>query len=248
MSHRFYVPGVHAVGETVALPAEEAEHAARVLRLKVGASVGVFDGRGGEYTGVVISANKHVSVRIDGLGTPAAEPTVSVTLVHAVAKGDKMDEVVRDAVMMGVAAILPIVTARSETSVGALARGRRTDRWRRVAVASAKQCGRAVVPEVREACALQPTAGWLDAVGIPAPRLLLVEPSVEAGSSVDASRVPRPAGQTVALLVGPEGGWAPEETAALAEGCQRVCLGARTLRADRAALVAVAALFAVWGE
>jgi 16S rRNA (uracil1498-N3)-methyltransferase len=248
VSYRFYVPDVRAVGDTVALPADEAEHAARVLRLKAGAPVGVFDGRGGEYTGVIVSASKSVTVHIAGLATAAAEPEVSVTLVHAVLKGDKMDEVVRDAVMIGVAAIRPIVTTRSETSLGALRRGGRVERWRRVAVASAKQCGRAVVPDVQEVCALQPAAQWLDTGGIPPPRLLLVEPSVGAGQTVKAADVPRPAGQAVALVVGPEGGWTPEEVAGLSEACVRVGLGPRTLRADRAALVAVASLFAVWGS
>lgn len=232
----------------MSLPVDEAEHAARVLRLKAGAPVGVFDGRGGEYTGVIVSTDGHVSVRVDGRGAAAAEHPVSVTLVHAVLKGDKMDDVVRDAVMMGVTAIRPIVTSRSETSLGALARGGRVHRWRRVAVASAKQCGRAIVPDVQEASALQPAAEWLDTAGIAAPRLLLVEPSVEAGHTVDAANVPRPTGQAVALVVGPEGGWTPEEVAGLSEACTRVCLGPRTLRADRAALVAVAALFAVWGS
>lgn len=247
MSHRFFVPDVRAVGDTVLLPVDEAEHAARVLRLKVGAPIGVFDGRGGEYTGVIVSTDGHVSVRVDGLNAGAAEHPVSVTLVHAVLKGDKMDDVIRDAVMMGIAAIRPIVTSRSETSLGALARGGRVHRWRRVAVASAKQCGRAVVPDVQEACALRPTREWLDSAEIPAPRLLLVEPSVEAGQTVDAANVPRPTEQAVTLVVGPEGGWTPEEVAGLSEACVRVCLGPRTLRADRAALVAVASLFAVWG-
>jgi len=248
MSHRFYVPDVRAVGDTVALPPDEAAHASRVIRLKAGAPVGVFDGRGHEYTGVIVSATTRVSVHVDALGTPAAEPPVSVTLVHAVLKGDKMDDVVRDAVMMGVAAIQPVVSSRSETSLGAMTRGGRVERWRRVAVASAKQCGRAVVPDVREARAVQPTAEWLDAAGIPTPRLLLVEPSVGAGPTVDAAQVPRPTAHRAALVVGPEGGWTAEEVTALSECCQPVSLGALTLRADRAALVAVASLFAVWGK
>lgn len=247
MSPRFFAPDVRAVGDTVALPPDEAEHAVRVLRLRAGAPIGIFDGRGGEYTGVVVSTEGHVSVRVDDLRAPAAESRVAVTLVHAVLKGDKMDDVVRDAVMMGVAAVRPVVTSRSETSLGALTRGGRVHRWRRVAVASAKQCGRAVVPDIQEACALHPTAEWMDGAGIPAPRLLLLEPSGGVGPAVDAVGVPRPSDWAVSVVVGPEGGWAPEELAGLSQACVLVSLGPRTLRADRAALVAVASLFAVWG-
>ena len=80
-----------------------------------------------------------------------------LTLAQAVLKGDKMDDVVRDAVMMGVAAIQPIVTARSEVTRAALERGHRRERWQRVAVSSAKQCGRAVVPAVLEPVAFSTT-------------------------------------------------------------------------------------------
>ncbi len=80
---------------------------------------------------------------------PAAEAAVPVTLVQAVLKSDKMDEVVRDAVMLGVAAVQPLVTKRTETTVASLIRGAKVDRWRRVAIASVKQSRRAVVPAIQ---------------------------------------------------------------------------------------------------
>ncbi len=81
---------------------------------------------------------------------PAPETRVPATLVMCVLKGDKMDDVVRDAVMLGATAIQPIVSERTEMGSAALARSRRVERWQRVAVSSVKQCGRAVVPPVRE--------------------------------------------------------------------------------------------------
>ncbi len=248
--HRFLVTGIPQVGDTVVLPADEATHAARVLRLGVGAVVGLFDGKGVACTGVVASTNKagtEVTVRVDGPRAAAAEPRVAVTLVHAVLKGDKMDDVVRDAVMMGVAAIQPVVTARSETSLAAITRGQRVDRWRRIAVASTKQCGRAVVPPVLEARSLSADAACLDGLLAPVPRLLLVEP----GTSL-AARAPRdvaePPSGTASVFVGPEGGWTPEELGALAPVTVPVTLGHRTLRADRAGTIAIAALQAVWND
>ena len=103
---------------------------------------------------------------------PAAEPAVALTLVQAVLKGDKMDDVVRDAVMLGVAAIQPIVTKRTEVTVAALIKGARVDRWRRVALASVKQSRRAVVPDIRMPLTLET---YLDEPPA-ALRLMLVEP------------------------------------------------------------------------
>jgi len=134
---------------------------------------------------------------------PAAESRVGLTLAQAVLKADKMDDVIRDAVMLGVSAIQPIVTKRTETTVAALMKSARVDRWRRVALASAKQSGRAVLPEIRMPLTLET---MLDEP-VAALRLMLVEPSAPA----DAERVsviqqvPTPNDAT--LFVGPEGGW-----------------------------------------
>src|SRR5438034_9215919 len=150
--HRFFAPALDPGDETVALPRDEAEHLTRVLRLGVGDSVAVFDGRGHEYLARVatVARGSTGEVRLQVLSRvePPPEPAVAITLVQSVLKGDKMDDVVRDAVMMGVAAIQPMVTTHAETTVAALMRGR-VDRWRRIAISSVKQSRRAVVPEVR---------------------------------------------------------------------------------------------------
>src|SRR3954462_3783206 len=172
--NRFFAPSLDPGDETVILPRDEAEHLTRVLRLGVGGTVGVFDGRGREFLARVVTADRR-DVRVQLLSrveTPP-EPAVPVTLAQAVLKGEKMDDVVRDAVMLGVAAVQPIVTRRTEATVAALSRGGRLDRWRRVALASVKQSRRAVVPEIRLPLTVE---NWLDE-----PRsdlsLMLVEPS-----------------------------------------------------------------------
>jgi 16S rRNA (uracil1498-N3)-methyltransferase len=246
--HRFYVQGAAAPGATVVLPVDESAHAARVLRLRPGAEVGVFDGRGREFVGTVARVGKQVEVRLDLETAAVPEPGVAVALAHAVLKGDKMDAVIRDAVMLGAAAIRPIVTERSETTLAALNRARRVERWRRIAVASAKQCGRAVVPEVLDACVFAPGADWFEGCGLPAPRLVLAEPDARPSHPTAPAEVARPREGRATLVVGPEGGWAPAEIAGLETCCVALTLGPRTLRADAAAVVALAALFAVWGE
>jgi len=244
--HRFFAPSLDPGDEHVTLPRGEAEHLTRVLRLGMGDTVSVFDGRGHEFLARVASAvRRDVRLQVMTRVDPAPEPNVAITLVQAVLKADKMDDIVRDAVMMGVVAVQPIVTRRTEATVATLVKGARVDRWRRVALASVKQSRRAVLPDVRIPLTLE---NYLDeppaALG-----LMLVEPAaaadVEALSTV--ARMPAPA--DAALLVGPEGGWhEPEWTAARNRGVHLVTLGHRTLRADAVPIAAISVLQFLWGD
>ena len=233
----------------MALPADEAQHLTRVLRIDAGDTIRVFDGRGREFEARVEHAAKQDVVIAVGVQriAPAREAGVFITLAQAVLKGEKMDHAVRDAVMMGAAAIQPLVSVRSEVTLAALARGARQARWQRVAVASAKQCGRAVVPPVLPPVAFGHVTDALAERSIPGPGLMLVEPSAAAEivslSDLDGQR-PR----ETTVLVGPEGGWEPSEIEQAAATCRLVTLGSRTLRADAVPVVAMAALFAVWKE
>ena len=146
---RFFAPEAQTSGDLVTLSAEEAQHLTRVLRLGAGAAVRVFNGIGDEFESVVEAATKDVvQVRIGNPRDPVPESRFRVSLAQAVLKGDKMDDVVRDAVMMGASAIRPVLTARTETSVAVLEKSHRRERWERVAISSAKQCGRAVIPPI----------------------------------------------------------------------------------------------------
>lgn len=261
MRPRFYVPDLDPGAECIQLPDDEAEHLARVLRLTAGAEVEIFDGRGGVWRAEVLEAGKRtVQVRAGARAIAAPETRIPITLVPSVLKSDKMDDVVRDAVMLGIAAIQPVLSARSEMSLAALTRGRRAERWRRIAVVSAKQCGRAVVPPIFDPFTFdhylnQPTGGGnpldLSATaggkpsGLPEARLMCVEPSALEGGARSVHDVPSPS--SAHLIVGPEGGWSPEElSAAIAWGAVPISLGGRTLRADAVPLVALTALLTTW--
>src|SRR5207249_8976743 len=135
---------------------------------------------------VVGVERRDVRVRLISRVEPAAEPAVSLTLVQAVLKGEKMDDVVRDAVMLGVVAIHPIITGRTETTVAALLRGSRLDRWRRIALASVKQSRRALVPDIRTPLTLET---YLDEPPA-AVRLMLVEPQASAAQSLPGEPQP----------------------------------------------------------
>jgi 16S rRNA (uracil1498-N3)-methyltransferase len=244
---RFFAPAAGVPGDRILLPVDEAEHLTRVLRLSSGARIRVFNGRGAEFEAVVDTADRSgVRLTIGAPCTPAPEPRVAITLAQSVLKGEKMDDVVRDAVMIGVAAIHPIITARTEISRASLARSRRHERWERIAVSSAKQCGRAVVPPIAEPRQFGPPAPQ-SGDALLSPVFILVEPNTSAGmalANLDGARVP----ERATLFVGPEGGWTAEEVQVAAAFGTLVTLGKRTLRADAMALVALAALFAKYGE
>lgn len=242
--HRFFAPTLDPGDDTVVLPKDESEHLRRVLRLGVGDRVSVFDGRGYEALAEVAGfLRRDAQLRLLGRIDPVPEPSVDVTLVQAVLKGDKMDAVVRDAVMCGATACQPIVSVRSETTVAALLRGARTERWQRVALASAKQCGRAVLPAIRLPLTL---TTYLEERP-PALRILLAEPGAGRRTVPLRTLLQGPIPQDVAVMVGPEGGWDPQEIdAAERQGVQLVSLGPRTLRADAVPLAVLSILQCLW--
>lgn len=244
LAHRFFAPTLDPGDDAVTLPKGESEHLTRVLRLGVGDTVTVFDGRGSEFAARVVEVSgRLVRVQLMTRVDPAREPAVSVTLGQSVLKGDKMDDVIRDAVMLGVTAVQPLVTARTETTVANLRRGSRVERWQRVALASTKQSRRAVLPEIRmplalDTCLDEPRGG---------PALMLVEPLAGASPETCATLRSDPPPPEVLVLTGPEGGWAESEWAAAKEkGVRLLTLGERTLRADAVPVAALSVLYFLW--
>jgi 16S rRNA (uracil1498-N3)-methyltransferase len=238
---RCFVPTVSA--DRVLLPPDEAHHVTRVLRLGVGAAVVVFDGRGHEWDARIAAVDRHdVTIEIVATKTPVAEPAIAVTLAVALLKGDQMATVVRDATALGVAAIQPFVSSHVTVPERAW-RDRSIERWQRVAIASAKQCGRAVVPAMADVL-MYPDV--LDRTGDDLV-LCCVEPAL--GIALDAGRpIAPPSSGRAWLCIGPEGGWSEPE---LVLACQRhatlIGLGPRTLRAEIAPTVALSALWTQWG-
>ncbi len=238
---RFYAPDLDpAIGRAVLTP-EESHHLARVLRLASGDEAAIFDGRGHVFRARVERADRQRAVLqlVDPLETDAG-PAVPVTLVQSVLKGDKMDGVIRDATMAGVHRITPIVAERSQVGLSTFRKGHALERWQRVAISSAKQCGQARLPSIDVPRAFP---DWLRS-NDDTLRLLLTEPSSNVGPVRplrDVLDEHRP--HAVSCIVGPEGGWsASEHHAAVAAGCVAITLGGMTLRADAAGLVAASIL------
>jgi 16S rRNA (uracil1498-N3)-methyltransferase len=238
---RFHVPGA-APAARVALPEHSAHHAREVLRLRSGAPVRVFDGAGAEFAAHLDEVSRRtVSVRLGAAVAPRAESPLRIVLAVSPLKGDRMELVVQKATELGVAGIWPVVTFRTDAAARPALQGSRGERWGRVASGAAEQCGRAVVPEVAPTTTLE----GLVARAFDGRRVFLLETQGHAPLTslpVDASR-------PLLLLVGPAGGFEPGEAEALrAAGFAAASLGPRVLRAETAAVAAVAIAQALWGD
>ena len=228
------------------LPPDEAHHLTRVMRLNVGEEVALFDGKGREFLGRITEAGKkRVVVTLLKPIETAPEPRVPFTLVQAILKPDAMDGVIRDATMMGASAIWPIVSAHVAVKGEQALRPSNVDRWTRIAASSAKQCGRARVPEI-----LAPAffSSWLES-SADEPHLIFVEPTLGI-TPVPMKTLPKagvPA--SAALVIGPEGGWSREEVeAAVKADCIPVSLGGLTLRADAMTVAAISVFRFLWED
>ena len=244
MLPRFYAPDLDRRLERVTLPSDQARHLTRVLRLGVGDEVVVFDGRGLAVRAVVEAVGRDgTSLHLlDPLPPPPA-PAVPISIAQVVLKGGSMDAAVRDATMMGAVGIQPLFTAHADVKVSVARRQAALERWRRVALAAAKQCGRAALPPVGEPT---PFDEWM-AVPREDLTLIFVEPSARCTPRSVKSLLAEPVPPRATVLLGPEGGWSPEEVdTALRGGCVAVTLGPLTLRAESMAVAALAALAAIW--
>ena len=228
-------------GREFTLPPAASEHLTRVLRLGAGAALTLFNGDGHDYAARLRDAARGgARVEILARGAPAAtESSLALTLVQALARGEKMDWILQKATEVGVAAIVPVVTARTEVRLDADRGERRLEHWRSVVASACEQCGRARLPAVAPP---QPLAAWLAAARDPGP-LLMLDPA--AATRVRALAPMRSA----CLVVGPEGGFDDSDGLLLRHaGAQGLGLGPRVLRTETAGLAALAMLQSHFGD
>ena len=238
---RFFVVGPPQSG-VLTLEGENAHHAARVLRLRPGELVTLCDGRGTDYDCVVESVGREaVTCRVQDCHPVVTEPRQRLILFMALPKGDKMEWIVQKAVELGVSEIVPYL------SKNCVSRPDRTDkkveRWRKIAAEAAKQCGRGVLPEVG---AVIPFDQAVARAVQCETALFLYENESKTGLR---EALADGLGNTVSLLVGPEGGFAPAEAqAAVSAGLKSVSLGTRILRCETAPVAALAAVLYAGGN
>lgn len=238
---RVFVAQPLEAGGVARLPAQAADHVTKVLRLRPGALLTVFDGRGGEYDAELLAAGRGTAeVRVGAHRAVECESPLQVTLLQALARGEKMDWIVQKATELGASAIVPLATERSVVQLEGGRAERRAAHWQAVAIAACEQSGRNRVPRIdpplplTEACAPRPARRWMLVPGAERPLAAAV---AGAGST------------SIELLVGPEGGLTDAELAlASRSGFEAVALGPRVLRTETAGVAALAVLQALAGD
>ena len=228
----------------VVLGSDASRHAAAVLRLKPGAPLRVFDGRGAEYraTLAVAAGSRRGEVEVELVeplpGLP--EPPVPIVLALGVSRGDRMDLAIQKSVELGVARIVPLWTVRGVVRPEPRKAGDRLARWRRIAEGACEQCGRSRVPSFEAPLSLEE---WLERRSLEGTAIRLAGGSARPFASLP---VPEP---PLTLLVGPEGGLDPREAErADAGGFVAARLGPRIMRTETAVIAAVAAAQLLWGD
>jgi len=239
---RTFVDTALAAGTDIELPPGPAAHLTRVLRLRTGDAVVVFNGRGGEYEAQISAiARRGVRLHVGAHRALERESALRVTLMQAVARGERMDLVIQKATELGVATILPVASDHSVVQLDAQSSERRTAHWLAVAVSACEQCGRNRLPHIEPITPLQ--AACEAAAGL----RLLLDP--DAATSLAAALATVVTATAVSLLIGPEGGFSGYERS-LAEraGFLSCRLGPRILRTETAAFAAVATVQALAGD
>jgi 16S rRNA (uracil1498-N3)-methyltransferase len=235
---RFYVPKEAISGGKISIVGKEAHHILDVMRLKVSDQVTVFDGTGKEYTGVVSqTGRKSLSLEITATRDASCSARFSPALIQAITKKDKMDYIIEKATELGVVDVIPIVTGRTIPDWSVSKKAAAAERWRKISLEAAKQCGRADIPGIREITDL---AGAVKAVNGYDLKLIaaLSDKAVNLKDALKGRRVNR-----LAIAIGPEGDFTAEEVS-LSEnnGFRVVGLGPRVLKSDTAGLAALAAI------
>ena len=247
MFPRFYCNEQITVNQPFELPDNVRHHAVRVLRLKQGDSIILFNGRGGEFFSEIIAINKNTStIKILQHNPRECESPLKIELAQAICANEKMDWVIQKAVEMGVNHIQPVSTTRSVIKLSGERATKRLRHWQQIAIAACEQCGRNRLPEVLPPLSLP---HWLGEIKNREPSThtnLLLLPTAEnklSGLSKKSSDC------SYTLLIGPEGGFTPEEEhAALHAHFEPIQIGKRILRTESAALATIAAMQTLWGD
>jgi 16S rRNA (uracil1498-N3)-methyltransferase len=244
---RFYVAPGALDGDSVSIDSPLAQRLAAVLRLKAGERIVLFDGGGNDATVRLTSVSARlVAGDIESRTPGPPESRTRVHLYQSITKGERFEWLVEKATEIGVASITPLLTARAvvKTAAG----GARAERWRRIAVEAAEQCGRGVVPGVGAPLRLEDALA--SATGV---MLLPYEDADHTAASVAGVLHERVddvfASSSVSIFIGPEGGYEPAEVEhACAADAAVVTLGDRVLRSETAGLVALTLVMQAIGE
>lgn len=239
---RFYCAPPLSSGATFELPPEAAHHASKVLRLRAGDAVQLFDGQGRALDATIYSIKgKHVVLHELQTCMESSESPLRIVLAQAMSSSEKMDWVIQKATELGVTEIQPVQTQRSVAKLTEARAAKRLAHWHGIAIAASEQCGRNVLPQIHGPIDV---ASWLEQARTLAGSKFVLQPE----GSTALHKQPAPQG-SVTLLIGPEGGFSEDEAKmAHIAGFVPIRLGKRVLRTETAAMAGIAALQTLWGD
>lgn len=241
---RFYAPPENFLDDGIKLDFEETRHLRDVLRLRTGEKINVFDGAGKEFSCLVEQIGKRETIlKILGeTSASAPESSFDLTLAVALLKGEKFDLVIQKAVELGVTIFVPLETRRADVKLkDAKEIEKKLERWRKIVVEAAKQCGRAKLMQIEN---VQNFRRFIETAA-DSNRENLVLFSERGGESFAAVK----GGKKLTAVIGSEGGWEDAEIeAARAKDFQIITLGGRILRAETAAISIAAILQNQFGD
>lgn len=242
---RFFVSPEQVKDDYIIITGPDVNHIARVLRLGAGDCLTVLDGRGTLYEAVIKRAGKdEVLCAIEKRSKVKSTPSLRLTLVQGIPKGDKMDLIVQKGAELGVSRVIPLISQRVVVKLEGDKSGKKRERWQRIALEAAKQCRRPDVPEVAE------PAGW-DRVlaNLPGEVLALMPWEEENALSLREVLMGNTPQEDVFVFIGPEGGFTADEVEqARARGVRPVTLGPRILRTETAGLAVLTMILYQWGD
>ena len=239
---RLHIAAEFGVNSTLQLDADQARYLSRVLRLRVGDNLLVFDGLGSEYIASITSLSRsNATLLVDEETLATTESGLKVHLVQGVSRGERMDFVVQKATELGVKRITPVLTEFGVVKLDATRAEKRREHWQKVAASACEQCGRVRLPLID---APLPLKHWFGNKAERVDTELILKP----GAATPLTRIEAPKTK-VCVLVGPEGGFSDGEfeDAAIA-GFRAVSLGPRVLRTETAAVATLAVLQSLWGD
>ena len=238
---RIFLPPEQITDTEARITGADHLHLARVLRMREGQAVTVLDGQGNAFRAVLVSIGKSDSTaRIEGSVDVPPEPPVCLTIMQALGKGDKFEQVIQHGTEAGASAFIPLRAERCVVDVPSAKVADKVARWQQIAKSAAEQSGRGIVPTVTEPLTFANLLAGVNERGQSGPVYLLLHPDADA---VPLSHILQTLDTTrpIFFAIGPEGGWSPNEIAAAQQaGVSLASLGPRILRTETAALVAIA--------
>lgn len=242
-SIRIYQAEAFEINQTVALDKNASNHLLRVLRLKSGQSITLFNGNGGEYLAILQATGKNASVHIQSFTKTHSESPLKIHLLQGISKAEHMDIAIQKSIELGVNKITPLICQRSVVNLKAERAEKKRLHWQNIAISACEQSGRNFLPDI------SPIAKFATHIGASnnqaqAPLKLLLDP-------LSSNRIKslQPDTQHLCILIGPEGGLSESEIKlAQANGFIGIQFGPRILRTETAALAAIANAQLLWGD